>query len=185
MYRGMTMKTPDHANPREQSDEPRVLGQGRGRFTLPASFSSLNEKIVQDMFETVEPELSRDAQDKSDNILHIEIQPAQTALARFGETLTQLEANQPVQPYGGIGFESLPQFIEIFTPKRWELIAALKQTGPSSIYALAKNLRRHYRNVHKDVTALTEWMVLEKDEQGRVFVPWDEIDVRLPLLKAA
>ena len=85
----------------------------------------------------------------------------------------------------GIGFESLPRFIEIFTPKRWELIAALKQTGPSSIYALAKNLRRHYRNVHKDVTALTELMVLEKDEQGRVFVPWDEIDVRLPLLKAA
>ena len=152
---------------------------------MPGSFSSLNEKIVQDMFETADPDLSRDAQGKSDNILRIEIQPAQTVLARFGETLTQLEANQPVQPYAGIGFESLPQFIEIFTPKRWELIAALKQTGPSSIYALAKNLRRHYRNVHKDVTALTEWMVLEKDEQGRVFVPWDEIDVRLPLLKAA
>ncbi len=126
-----------------------------------------------------------DAQGKGDNILRIEIQPAQTALARFGETLTQLEANQPVQPYAGIGFENLPQFIEIFTPKHWELIAALKQIGPSSIYALAKKLGRHFRNVHKDVTSLTEWMVLEKDEQGRVFVPWDEIDVRLPLLKAA
>lgn len=193
MYRGMTMKTPDHATPREashltsatESDEPRVLGRGKGLFDLPVGFSGHHEKLIQDMFETAEPQLNRDAQGKSDNILRIEIQPAQTALARFGETLTQLEAKQPVQPYAGIGFESLPQFIEIFTPKRWELIAALKQTGPSSIYALAKKLSRHYRNVHKDVTALTEWMVLEKDEQGRVFVPWDEIDVRLPLLKAA
>jgi hypothetical protein len=39
--------------------------------------------------------------------------------------------------------------------------------------------------VHKDVTALMEWMVIEKDENGRVFVPWDEIDVRWPLLKRA
>ena len=121
----------------------------------------------------------------SDNILRIEIQPAQTALAQFGATLSRLEAGEPVQPYVGIGFENLPQFIETFTPKRWELISTLKQTGPTSIYALAKTLNRHYRNVHKDVTTLLEWMVLEKDDQGRVFVPWDEIDVRLPLLKAA
>lgn len=121
----------------------------------------------------------------SDHILRIEIQPAQTALERFGETLSHLEANEPVQAYAGIGFESLPQFIETFTPKRWELISALKRTGPITIYALAKSLNRHYRNVHKDVTALLEWMVVEKDDQGRVYVPWDEIDVRLPLLMKA
>jgi hypothetical protein len=28
-------------------------------------------------------------------------------------------------------------------------------------------------------------MVIEKDEQGRVHVPWDEIDVRWPLVKHA
>jgi len=39
--------------------------------------------------------------------------------------------------------------------------------------------------VHKDVTALIEWMVIEKDESGKVFVPWDEIAVRCPLLKQA
>jgi len=54
-----------------------------------------------------------------------------------------------------------------------------------SFYALAKRLSRHYRNVHKDVSALREWLVVEKDENGRVFVPWDEIDVLLPLAKAA
>ncbi len=42
-----------------------------------------------------------------------------------------------------------------------------------------------YSNVHKDVTVLSAWLVIEKDEAGKVFVPWDEIDVRWPLLKAA
>ena len=61
----------------------------------------------------------------------------------------------------------------------------LKATGPLTIYALAKRLGRHYRNVHKDVTALMQWTVIEKNDAGLVFVPWDEIDVRWPLLRQA
>ena len=71
------------------------------------------------------------------------------------------------------------------TPKRRELVAALKKSGPVSIYALAQGLDRHYRNVHKDVTALMEWTVIEKNDDGLVLVPWDEIDVRWPLQDAA
>ena len=77
----------------------------------------------------------------------------------------------------------MAQFSEVFTPKRWELVEALKGLGPVTIYALAKHLERHYRNVHKDVAKLTEGMVIEKDDKGRIFVPWDEIDVRWPLVK--
>ncbi len=80
-----------------------------------------------------------------------------------------------------IGFESLPQFATVFTPKRWELIGVLKKSGAMSIYQLAKQLERHYRNVHKDVTALMNWMIIEKNEEAHVFIPWDEIDMRLPL----
>lgn len=69
------------------------------------------------------------------------------------------------------------KFFETLTPKRWELIAALKEAGPLTIYALAKRLDRHYRNVYRDVVTLTEWMLVEKDDHGRVFVPWDEIDL--------
>lgn len=119
------------------------------------------------------------------NILHIEIQPARDALARFGADLQAAIASEPVAPYSGVGFETMAQFGEVFTPKRWELIEALKAVGPLTIYGLAKRLSRHYRNVHKDVTALIDWMVIEKDEDGRVFVPWDEIDVRWPLMRKA
>jgi predicted transcriptional regulator len=36
------------------------------------------------------------------------------------------------------------------------LVESLKAAGPLSIYALAKRLSRHYRNVYKDVSALME-----------------------------
>lgn len=85
----------------------------------------------------------------------------------------------------GVGFANMAQFGDVFTSKRWELVESLKASGPLSIYALAKRLGRHYRNVHKDVGALMEWMVIEKDADGHVFVPWDGIDVRLPLKRNA
>ncbi len=31
---------------------------------------------------------------------------------------------------------------------------------------------------HQDVTKLSEWMVIKKDESGKVFVPWGKIDVQ-------
>ncbi|MBU1723878.1 MAG: HTH domain-containing protein [Gammaproteobacteria bacterium] len=119
------------------------------------------------------------------HVLHVEIQPATAALDTFGATLQALEAGQAVAPHFSIGFETVPQFAKVFTPKRWELISELKKFGAVSIYELAKRLDRHYRNVHQDVALLTEWLVIEKDEHGKVFVPWDEIDVRLPLAAAA
>ena len=119
------------------------------------------------------------------HILHIEIQPAGAALDRFGAALEGVMAGQPVEPYFGVGFETMAQLNEVFTPKRWELVEALKTAGPLTIYALAKHLGRHYRNVHKDVTVLMEWTVIDKDEDGRVFVPWDEIAVRWPLVRRA
>lgn len=107
------------------------------------------------------------------------------SLARFGKALADARAGRAVKPYFGIGFRTMAQFGEVFTPKPWELVEALKKSGPLTIYALAKRLDRHYRNVHKDVTALMEWTVIEKNEDGHVQVPWDEINVRWPLRAAA
>ena len=119
-------------------------------------------------------------------ILEVKVgEPLKISLARFGRTLSAAKAGEKVKPYFGVGFATMAQFGAVFTPKRWELVELLKLVGPLTIYALAKRLNRHYRNVHKDVSALIEWTVIEKDEAGRVFVPWDEIDVRWPLLKQA
>jgi len=119
------------------------------------------------------------------NKLYIEVQPAQAALMRFGNALQTVMEGRTPRSYSGIGFENMAQFGEVFTPKRWELVEALKAAGPMTIYALAKRLNRHYRNVYKDVAILSEWLVISKDDSGKVFVPWDEIDVRMALATQA
>ena len=119
-------------------------------------------------------------------VLEVKIgEPIGASMDRFAKSLGAAKAGKSARPYFGVGFRTMAQFGAVFTPKRWELVEALKKSGPLSIYALAKALDRHYRNVHKDVTAMTNWMVIEKNEAGLVFVPWDEIDVRWPLRVAA
>jgi predicted transcriptional regulator len=106
-------------------------------------------------------------------------------LQDFGQTLQAVIDGREVTPYFGVGFENMAQMGSVFSAKRWELVEVLKRTGAQSIYALAKRLNRHYRNVHQDVAMLSEWMVIEKDASGKVFVPWDEIDVQWPLQRLA
>ncbi|MDO9012872.1 MAG: hypothetical protein Q7U78_13870 [Gallionella sp.] len=107
------------------------------------------------------------------------------ALQDFGKTLQAVIDGEEVAPHFGVGFENMAQMGAVFSPKRWELVETLKKTGAQSIYALAKRLNRHYRNVHQDVAMLSEWMVIEKDASGKVFVPWDEIDIQWPLQRLA
>lgn len=118
-------------------------------------------------------------------ILNVGISSPQESLAHFTKAWKAAAGGKKVKPYNGIGFESIAQFAAALTPQRWLLINALKGIGPSSIYALAKKLGRHYKNVHTDVTALVQLGIIEKDAGGKVFVPWDEIDVNMPLAQAA
>lgn len=50
------------------------------------------------------------------NKLHIEVQSAQAALARFGTALQSVMEGRTPRPYSGIGFENMAQFGEVFSP---------------------------------------------------------------------
>ncbi len=64
-----------------------------------------------------------------------------------------------------------------FTPKRWQLIVALREAGPLTVADLARQLGRNHKNVHADVQELIEWMAVERGDDGRVSVPWSAIVV--------
>ena len=51
-------------------------------------------------------------------------------------------------------------------PARWNLWRTLKGSGPLSIYALAKALKRNYSNVHSDVVKLLAPGWSEKTNKG-------------------
>ncbi|MDH2915505.1 MAG: hypothetical protein PXX77_01375 [Gallionella sp.] len=102
-------------------------------------------------------------------------------LRDIANTMQAVSDGREVSTQFALGFKNMAQMGEVFSPKRWELVEVLKKTGPQSIYALAKRLDRRYRNVYQDVAKLSEWMVIEKDESGKVFVPWDKLNVQWSL----
>uniref|UniRef100_A0A831UBT5 MarR family transcriptional regulator n=1 Tax=Geobacter metallireducens TaxID=28232 RepID=A0A831UBT5_GEOME len=88
---------------------------------------------------------------------------------------------RPEQPVERLCFEDLPTLLKYLTPKRFELLNTLHSLGHVSINALAKKLHRQYRNVFDDVKTLERLGLVEKDEESRFFVPWDEIDATFRL----
>ena len=119
-------------------------------------------------------------------VLHIEAgrAPADN-LARARAAMESLQTGQKAESWFGVGFESLGQMLAVFTPRRLELLTVLRERGPMRVSELARTLGRNYKNVHGDVAALEQWLVIERDEGGRATVPWDEIDMRLRLVDKA
>ena len=80
-----------------------------------------------------------------------------------------------------LNFATAAQLFNELTPARLALLEVLKGLGSVSIYALAKHLGRNYSNVHSDISKLLELGLVEKNEAGKVFVPWDEVQIRVNL----
>jgi predicted transcriptional regulator len=109
-------------------------------------------------------------------------EPLEAELERAASTMEALERGENPTPYFSVSFNDVSQLFSVFTPRRWDLLATLRESGPVSIPELARLAKRDYKNVYHDVEKLTEWLAVEKDEKGRVFAPYSEIlvDVRLP-----
>jgi len=123
-----------------------------------------------------------------DKVLNVKVGARpEDSLQRAAQMMSALESGETVAPYFGVGFQNAGQMLAVFTPKRWDLLAALREGGPMTIAELARRLGRNYKNVHNDVDKLIEWLAVEKDEKGRVYAPYSEIvvDVRMPELVAA
>jgi len=119
-------------------------------------------------------------------VLHVKVaEPMAGLLERVRGVMESLDAGATPKPYFGIGFESLPQLLEVFSLERWDLVTYLSAQGPMTLADLARGLGRDEPKVHGDVDALMEWTVVERGADGRVWVPWDEVDLRLPLARRA
>ena len=114
-------------------------------------------------------------------VIHVGLDSLDDMGRHFIDTWRRVECGETVEPYFGVDFEDLVTMLATLTPKRWELLRYLRQHGPLSIYALAKALGRDYKRVYSDVRALSELMLIEKDEDGKVCVPWDEIEAHIRL----
>ena len=78
-----------------------------------------------------------------------------------------------------LDFANPVALLESLPPKRLDTLRAIRALGAVSIYALAKHLGRNYSNIHTDVARLIELGLIDKDADGRVLMPWDDVVVRV------
>lgn len=71
------------------------------------------------------------------------------------------------------------------TPARLKLLDVLKPLGPFSVEGLAKQLGRTPALVQTDIAKLLDLGLVEQDTAGRVFVPWEAIEIHAGLIRAA
>ena len=76
-----------------------------------------------------------------------------------------------------IDFASLELLWKVLTPKRWDVVRAMTGAGPLSIRAVARKVGRDVKSVHGDVQALLKAGMLDRDGDGRIVFPYDEIHV--------
>ena len=57
--------------------------------------------------------------------------------------------------------------------------------GPCSVYALAKAAERNYSNVHTDIARLEELGLVQRTDEGAVSVPFEAIEILVPLAQVA
>ena len=83
-----------------------------------------------------------------------------------------------------LNFESARSLFAELTPARLDLLDTLRRVGPCSVYALAKAAARNYSNVHTVDARLEELGLLDRHENGEISVPYDSVEILLPLARA-
>jgi predicted transcriptional regulator len=94
-------------------------------------------------------------------------------------------SHRGVVPDFKLSFESARALFAELTPARVDLLDTLRRVGPCSVYALAKAADRNYSNVHTDVSRLEELGLIERTEEGSVFVPYESVEILVPLAQVA
>lgn len=117
----------------------------------------------------------------------IRIGGLKSALREAAEVVEKVKRGEKVTPKSSIGFESIDTLRKVLTPKRLELLKAIKEKSPGSIYELAKIVGRDLKSVNIDVHVLKEyWLVsLEKSQEGRARVrpevSFDKLNIEIAL----
>jgi predicted transcriptional regulator len=115
--------------------------------------------------------------------LYVEVMTSAEALKRFSRAWNKAASGKRAEATVGLG--SIAELTALLSPKRMELLRHVAQNPGLSIRALALALARDYKNVHTDVSDLEARHLLERDGEGLLIAPYDELVIRASLREAA
>jgi predicted transcriptional regulator len=103
--------------------------------------------------------------------VRIEIKVLDEALKEAGEVFEKLSKGEHVQKKEAVYFANLKEMRKVLTEKRMELLKAIKDKKPASVYELAKFLHRDLKNVLQDLTYLQELGLVDVTETRDKKIP--------------
>ena len=83
-----------------------------------------------------------------------------------------------------LSFESTDQLAQVFTPRAIDLLQVVAREEPASIREAARLVDRDVKQVSENLNRLAAYDIVTFVEEGRAkrpVVPYDEVDIRLPL----
>jgi predicted transcriptional regulator len=162
-------------------DNERGKGDHRhyGDQEEPYKFESV-EKMIQDFNADIQEERGKKKMKKQH--IHVGVEDSSRGLDRFVETWKNAEAGKTTKTEIHLNYEDFAMLAAVLTPKRLQLLKALRKDGPLSVRALSKNVDRDYKNVHVDCTELEAACLIERDSDNLLIAPWDVIDAHFSLV---
>ena len=101
--------------------------------------------------------------------------------ARVLDAVRRSEAGEHVAE-DHLTFDSFETLARLLTPKRMELLRALRRHPAASVRALSQQLGRDYRRVHEDVEALAAAGLVDRERDGTgLTAKYDGIEARIAL----
>ena len=103
------------------------------------------------------------------------------------ETWEKVEKGEKVAKHEGLYFENLEAMRKVLTENRLKILKIVKKEHPSSIYELAKMLKRDVKNTFDDIQFLANvgLVELKKTKEGRErntpIVNYDKILLEIPV----
>lgn len=113
----------------------------------------------------------------------IELTSWKTSQARALRAAKKADLGKPANTDYHLDFDTMASLFSDISPARMQVIETSKHLGALSVYALAKALGRNYSNVHRDVRKLLELELLARDQDGKVYVPWQDVVLNVSLTR--
>jgi predicted transcriptional regulator len=80
-----------------------------------------------------------------------------------------------------LSFESAKSLFTELSPSRLDLLDTLSKMGLCSLIELATSSQKSYSSIENDVIRLEELGLIERTEEGKISVPFESIEIFMPL----
>ena len=108
--------------------------------------------------------------------VHIGIKSLDGALKEAGEVYECASKSKAGRQKTAVYFGNLKEMRRVLTEKRLQLLKAVKDKKPQSVYILAKMLHRDLKNVLQDIEYLRELGIIEVEQTRDKKIPFVHFD---------